>query len=119
MEDEAVVRELTRRVLLDLGYRVMIAAEGEEALRLAADPTVEIDLLVSDVIMPGMNGKQLYEKLCERRPGLRVIFMSGYTSNILSPIGVTGPGTRLLQKPFSLSELAVAVRLSLDGRLAA
>jgi two-component system cell cycle sensor histidine kinase/response regulator CckA len=114
VEDESVVRELAHRVLVDLGYAVHEAGSGEEALALAADPALPVDLLLTDVIMPGMGGKELHERLVDGRPGLRVVFMSGYTANILAPHGVLEQGTILLQKPFSISAMAATVREALD-----
>ena len=115
VEDEAVVRDLTRRVLTDLGYTVHAAGSGEEALKLAGDPAMRVDLLLTDVVMPGISGRQLHDRLVRMRPGLHVVFMSGYTANILAPHGVLEADTVLLQKPFSLSTLAATVRGVLDG----
>jgi nitrogen-specific signal transduction histidine kinase/ActR/RegA family two-component response regulator len=114
VEDDSVVRELTRRVLMDLGYAVHAAGSGEAALGLAANQALRVDLLLTDVVMPGISGKQLYDRLTRMRPGLRVVFMSGYTANILAPHGVLEPGTVLLQKPFPLNTLASTVRRVLD-----
>ncbi len=114
VEDEAIVRDLTRRVLMDLGYTVHAAGSGEEALKLVANPAVNVDLLLTDVVMPGLSGRQLHDRLVLIRPGLRVVFMSGYTANILAPHGVLEAGTVLLQKPYSLNALAATVRGALD-----
>jgi two-component system cell cycle sensor histidine kinase/response regulator CckA len=114
VEDESVVRELAGRVLVGLGYTVHAAGSGDEALALAASPSVRVDLLLTDVIMPGMSGRQLHDRLAGQRPGLRVVYMSGYTASILAPHGVLEPDMVLLQKPFSLSDLAATVRGALD-----
>ncbi len=73
------------------------------------------DLLVTDVVMPGMNGKELSERLVAVRPGLRFLFVSGYTANIIAERGVLDEGVKLLAKPFTLASLAAAVREVLDG----
>jgi PAS domain S-box-containing protein len=107
-EDEAVVREMVVASLERLGYRVMAASTGEEAVRLIDRLGDEIDLLLSDVVMPGMSGPDLYDHARRTRPGLRAIFMSGYTSLSLGrpiPDGIT-----LLEKPFSAARLDQVVR---------
>ena len=114
VEDEAIVRDLARRVLVDLGYKVTIAASGAEALAMVVELKVPIDLLLTDVIMPSMSGRELYERLSFDRPGLPVVYMSGYTDNIIAPHGVLDPGTHYLQKPFTLAALASMVREVLD-----
>jgi PAS domain S-box-containing protein len=117
VEDEVLVRELVDKFLRDLGYSVLSASRGSEALELAAQSGARIDLLLSDVILPRMNGRQIYEKLHELRPDLRVLFMSGYTQNIIAPHGVLEAEFQFLQKPFSLRELAQKVRAALVGTL--
>jgi len=114
VEDDALVRELAHRMLADLGYHVHVASGGEEALMLVASPAVRVDLLLTDVIMPGMSGKETYERLTASRPGLRVVYTSGYTANILATHGVLEQDISLLQKPFSIGELATIVRGALD-----
>ncbi|MES1175873.1 MAG: response regulator [Myxococcales bacterium] len=113
VEDEVLVRSLVSKFLLSQGYRVLSAARGSDAVQLAAQHGAGIDLLVSDVILPNMNGRQIYEKLAEDRPSLRVLFMSGYTENIIAPHGVLESGFYFVQKPFSLKELARKVRQAL------
>jgi CheY-like chemotaxis protein len=114
VEDEAPVRALAVRMLRRLGYTVLEAAGGEEALRLAA-PLERLDLLFTDVVMPQMNGHALAETLCAVRPGLKVIFASGYTDDIIAPHGVLGEHLILLSKPFTADTLAKQVRRVLDG----
>jgi len=109
VEDDAQVRGVAGRILRDHGYRVLEASGGEAALSLAADDPIGIDLLVSDVVMPGMNGPELAERLREARPSLRVLHMSGYTS------GIGGPDPQLtlpelIEKPFTADELVARVR---------
>ena len=114
VEDEPLVRDLVSKFLRGQGYRVLSAASGEAALALAASTSV--DLLLSDVVLPEMNGRQIYERLAGTRPELRVLFMSGYTENIIAPHGVLEDGFRFVQKPFSLKELARKVREALDPK---
>ena len=114
VEDEVLVRSLVTKFLHSQGYSVLAAARGSEALQLAANEDVRVDLLLSDVILPNMNGRQIYEKLAQTRPALRVLFMSGYTENIILPHGVLEAGFFFVQKPFSLKELARKVREALD-----
>jgi CheY-like chemotaxis protein len=97
------------RALSDAGYRVLAAASGAEALRAAAEHSGPIDLLLTDVIMPGMNGRELAERLAAARPATPALFLSGYTDEILGPQGVLAPGVHLLQKPFTAAELVAAV----------
>ncbi|MBI5168724.1 MAG: response regulator [Candidatus Eisenbacteria bacterium] len=114
VEDEPVVRELARRMLGDLGYRVTEAPDGAEALKLMARPGAHVDLVLTDVIMPGMSGKQLHDRLAREHPGLPTLFMSGYTANVLDTHGVGTDGPALLQKPFTLAELSAAVRRAIE-----
>ncbi|MCC6406937.1 MAG: MASE1 domain-containing protein [Planctomycetes bacterium] len=105
VEDEDIVRELITWALRQAGFTVLDAENGERALEVARTTQGTIDLLVSDVVMPGMGGRVLAQRLRELRPGLRVLFVSGYTSDAL-PVHVEGePGTEYLQKPFTRSEL--------------
>ena len=112
-EDEAVVREMVVASLERLGYRVMAAGTGEEAVRLIDRLGDEIDLLLSDVVMPGMSGPDLLDRARRTKPELRAIFMSGYTAlTIGRPIQ---PGVTLLEKPFSGARLGEVVRDTLSG----
>ena len=113
-EDEAVVREMVVAALERLGYRVMAASTGEEAVRLIDRLGDEIDLLLSDVVMPGMSGPDLLDRARRTRPELRAVFMSGYTAlTVGRPIQ---PGVTLLEKPFSGARLGEVVRETLEGR---
>jgi len=110
-EDEAVVREMVTAALERLGYRVVVASTGEEAVRLIDRLGDEIDLLLSDVVMPGMSGPDLFDRARRTRPGLRAIFMSGYTAlSIGRPIP---EGVTLLEKPFTGARLDEVVRETL------
>lgn len=114
VEDEPPVREVTRRILSSLGYQVVAAASAAEALELVNRQEGRFDLLLSDVIMPGMGGPELASVLTARIPDLRVLFMSGYTDDSLDRYGLDPAKTPLLQKPFSAAELARRVRQRLD-----
>ncbi|HET6481568.1 MAG TPA: response regulator, partial [Actinoplanes sp.] len=96
-------------------YRVLSAEGGAAALALVARHDGEIDLLLSDVVMPGMLGKDLAERLVVVRPGTRVLFMSGYAQPVLHSQGTLDPGVALLEKPFTANDLLIAVRKRLDG----
>jgi|GEM_PF-1129515 len=114
VEDEAPVLEVTRRILSSLGYQVQAASSAGEALELVSRQEGRFDLLLSDVIMPGMGGPELAGVLSARIPGLRVLFMSGYTDDSLNRYGLDPVKSPLLQKPFSAAELARRVRQRLD-----
>ena len=110
-EDEAIVRDMVVASLERLGYRVMAASTGEEAVRLIDRLGDEIDLLLSDVVMPGMSGPDLLDRARRTRPELRAIFMSGYTAlTVGRPIQT---GVTLLEEPFSSTRLGEAVRAAL------
>ncbi|MFM8550852.1 MAG: ATP-binding protein, partial [Nitrospiraceae bacterium] len=116
VEDEAVVRAFVREVLRRQGYRVLETANGEEALALCRQDQAPIDLLLTDVVMPGMNGRSLAEQLLTHRPGIGVLYMSGYTEDESIRHGVQSLGSAFLAKPFSAAALDKAVRLALDAR---
>jgi CheY-like chemotaxis protein len=115
VEDEAPVRQLALRVLSNAGYRVLTADGAEEADRVAEAHHAAIDLLLTDVVMPERSGPALADGLTARRPGLRVLFMSGYTDGQLQKHGVLAPGVTLLAKPFTPDQLVRRVRAALDG----
>ena len=114
VEDEAAVRAIARRMLEGQGYRVLEASGGAEALAVAARVAGPIDLLITDVIMPEMSGRQLAEQLLAARPETRVLYVSGYTDNAISQHGVLAPNVEFLQKPFSNESLSAKVRQVLD-----
>jgi PAS domain S-box-containing protein len=117
VEDDGPLRAIMARALTAAGYRVLAAASGPEALQVAGRHPGAIDLLVTDVVMPEMNGRQLAERLAALRPATPALFLSGYTDDILGPQGVLAPGIHLLQKPFTPAELVAAVerRLASGG----
>jgi two-component system cell cycle sensor histidine kinase/response regulator CckA len=114
VEDEEALLHLTRETLAQLGYTVMEARHGAEALLVAGQHQGSISLLLTDVIMPQLNGRELAERLLATRPGLRVLYMSGYTAGAIEQHGVLDPGTSFLQKPFTPDQLARKVREVLD-----
>jgi PAS domain S-box-containing protein len=114
VEDEAAVRALLGRALRGSGYTVLEAASGADALRLAEQHAGPIHLLVTDVVMPAMNGRQVAERLAELRPGVRALFVSGYTDDAVVRHGLGGEGPAFLQKPFTPDALARKVRELLD-----
>jgi two-component system, cell cycle sensor histidine kinase and response regulator CckA len=115
VEDDAQVRQLSSSVLSHCGYRVLVAANPEEGLAIARDNHHDIRLLITDVVMPGMNGRQLAEKIAQFLPNIRVLYISGYTNNAIVHYGVLDEGLWFLPKPFSLSALIGKVREVLDA----
>jgi two-component system cell cycle sensor histidine kinase/response regulator CckA len=115
VEDEAGVRQLVREMLRTLGYTILEAASGEEAIRLFAENMNRIDLLLTDVIMPRMSGRQLTQHLRNVRPEQKVLYMSGYPDDVLAQHRALGESVFLLQKPFEPDALARKVREVLDA----
>ena len=115
MEDEADVRSLAVDALRRNGYSVIEAPGAQAALAAAAAHAGAIDLLVTDVVLADENGRELYERLAALRPGLKVLYMSGYTGEVIDRHGVLAPGVTFLQKPFSLRGLAQKVREALSA----
>jgi two-component system, cell cycle sensor histidine kinase and response regulator CckA len=113
VEDNSEVRRLTRSLLETRGYRVLEAASSIEALALEKEHAAEIDLLLTDVILPGMNGKALADQMRVLRPDLKVLFTSGYTADVIASRGVLEPGVAYLAKPFTLESLTAKVREAL------
>jgi PAS domain S-box-containing protein len=110
VEDEVAILRLTSKILIDLGYTVITASNPMEAIKLAHEQTAGIDLLLTDVIMPEMNGKDLAELLVTFHPNLRFLFMSGYTANAINHQGILEKGMHFIQKPFAARDLAAKVR---------
>jgi PAS domain S-box-containing protein len=115
VEDESAILNVARQVLGGLGYQVLTASNGAEALELASRRSEPIDLLLTDVVMPRMGGRELAARLTAVRPNLRVLYSSGYTADTFSEGGVLGEHVELLQKPYSPAELAARVRHALDA----
>jgi two-component system, cell cycle sensor histidine kinase and response regulator CckA len=115
VEDDVLLRELTSSVLKDCGYKVLPAANSEEGLALCRANLHDLHLLVTDVIMPGMNGRQLSDQVKQISPRTKVLYVSGYTNNAIVHYGVLDTGLSFLPKPFSLSALIAKVREVLDA----
>ena len=115
VEDEPLVRGFAARALRKQGYHLLEASNGSEALRVAERHAEEtIHLLLTDVVMPGMMGRELAEKLQPLSPKMRVLYMSGYTNSAIVHHGILEPGMNYIQKPFALEALARKVREVLD-----
>jgi two-component system cell cycle sensor histidine kinase/response regulator CckA len=115
-EDEPDLRELTRIFLEDYGYKVLAAASADQAIKTAEMMGEPIHLLLTDVIMPGMSGRQLAERILTKWPQIRIMYMTGYTDDMVVQHKVLEPGVQLLQKPFTRADLALKVRATLDAR---
>lgn len=114
VEDEPLVRDAGRRILERLGYTVLCASSGAEALQVSAHHPGVIDLLLTDVVMPGMNGWELAERLSKSRPGMRVLFASGHSSDVMGQQGLNDEGCPIVAKPYTMRALATTVRALLD-----
>jgi CheY-like chemotaxis protein len=115
VEDDEFVREIACRALQESGYNCLSARDGREALALAGSHGGRLDLVVTDAVMPGMSGGELATRLAERYPGVRVLFMSGFTNDEVVRRGLVGADQRFVQKPWTPGGLAAAVRTALDG----
>ena len=118
VEDEERVRHLAVESLGELGYAVLEAGDGADALALLESGS-RVDLLFTDVVMPGMSGRKLAEAALKLRPGLRVLFTTGYTRNAIVHNGMLDPGVAFLPKPFTFDQLAAKVRQTIDEVAAA
>lgn len=114
VEDEEAVLALAVKLLTGLGYRVLPASGPDEALRLFDGEGEAVDLLLTDVVMPGMNGRELAEQLTRRRPGLKCLFMSGHNADVISHGGVLDEGVSFIPKPFGVADIARKIREVLD-----
>jgi CheY-like chemotaxis protein len=113
-EDEGIVRKVLVRALREKGYTVLHATNGKEAVKISEKHIDPIHLLLTDVIMPGMNGRDLAELMVRKRPDLSVLYMSGYDREIIAQRGVLAPGTAFIEKSFSTEGLCRKVREVLD-----
>jgi CheY-like chemotaxis protein len=114
VEDEVMHLDVTVMLLRSLGYETLAAASPSEALAFLEQPALKVDLLLTDVIMPEMNGRDLAERARALRPGLPCLLMSGYTADVMARSGVPETEVDLLGKPFTLEALAAHVRGVLD-----
>jgi CheY-like chemotaxis protein len=115
VEDEAAILQMTRMMLERKGYTVLPAGSPNEALTLAKAHEGVIHLLITDVVMPEMNGRDLAGRLTALYPGLKLLFMSGYTANVIAHQGILDKGVNFIHKPFSKQELSAKIREILDG----
>ena len=115
VEDGETVPKLAHRILTKQGYNVIVASRGKEAHLESIEFTGTIHLLLTDIVMPGMNGKELYRLVAQQRPEIRVLYMSGYTNNAIAHRGVLDEGTAFVQKPFVADTLLQKVRQALDA----
>ncbi len=114
VEDEPAILKMTETMLEKLGYTVLAASSPAEAVRVAEAPPGAIHLLMTDVVMPEANGRELAENLLSIHPGIKCLFMSGYTADVIAHRGMLDEGVHFVQKPFSKAELAAKVREALD-----
>ncbi|MBN1515784.1 PAS domain S-box protein [Candidatus Sumerlaeota bacterium] len=114
VEDDEMVRGMTSAMLEQLGYTTIIADSPEHAVSICEDNDDKVDLLLTDVVMPGISGTELSEKIQKFRPGIKTLYMSGYTTNVIVHHGMLEDSVNFIQKPFSLNDLARKIRLTLD-----
>jgi len=110
VEDEPAILKMGREMIRRLGYNVLTAENPSEAMKIAREYGETIHLLITDVVMPEMNGRDLSSQLTKTFPGLKTLYMSGYTANVIAHHGVLDDGVQFIQKPFSMKDLAVKVR---------
>jgi CheY-like chemotaxis protein len=115
VEDDATIRTLAQTVLARRGYRVLVAGDGVDAVRVAAQAGRSIDLLLTDVVMPSRGGRALADEIRRQHTNLRVLYMSGYPDDTIANQGVLNPATPFLPKPFTPDDLLIAVRSALDS----
>ncbi len=115
VEDEATILEMLETILENMNYKVIAAASPSQAMEMAHSHAGQIHLVITDVVMPEMNGRDLAGKITDLYPDIGLLFMSGYTANVIAHQGVLDEGVAFIQKPFSMKDLAVKVREVLDG----
>lgn len=115
VEDESAILQLGERILRQSGYTVLTASQSEDALALVAAHPGPLHLLITDIVMPGMNGKELAKELLVIRPGIKILLMSGYTADVIACHGVLEPDLPFIEKPFSKQDLLLKVRQTLDS----
>ena len=114
VDDSPIVLDVIKKILSLYDYRFFLASSGEQALALTKKNNINVDLLLTDVIMPGMNGMELAITLKANQPKVKVIFMSGYTDDVIAHFGVLAPGELFIQKPIIASKLINKIRKMLD-----
>jgi len=115
VEDDEDVRNLVAKILTDNGYSVLTAGNGAEAILAVEQKGKDLDLILTDVIMPGINGRMLADEMARRKASVKMLFMSGYAGEVISRYGIIEPEVAFLQKPFSAGELVRKIRFVLDG----
>jgi CheY-like chemotaxis protein len=113
-QDEPAIMKMGKRMLEKLGYQVLAANKPIEAIHIAEEFTGKIHLLITDVIMPEMNGRELAQQLKALYPDIKIVFMSGYTSNVIAHHGVLDDGVNFIEKPLSKKDLAFKIKEALD-----
>lgn len=116
VEDNDLVREMTEKMLESAGYNIVTATDVDDAIRISSDLNVSLDLMLSDVVMPKMHGTDLWEKIKKNRPEIKVLFMSGYTSNVIVHNGVLEDAFSFIQKPFTRNALIKSINEALDKK---
>lgn len=116
VEDEEPILKMTTTMIERLGYTVLPANTAKDAIRLCNDHIGKIDLLITDVVMPAMNGRELAQRILKVVPNIRILYMSGYTSNVIAHRGILDDGLNFISKPFSKQALSVKLRDILDGK---
>jgi DNA-binding response OmpR family regulator len=114
VEDEPALRGMVRQMLETVGYRVIDAPDGLSAIHICDNRQHPVDLLVTDVVMPLLNGREVAKRLTRKWPEMKVIYMSGYTDDVIAYHGIADPSVNLIQKPFRLEALAAKIREVLD-----
>ncbi len=114
VEDEPALLKMSKRILEELGYRVLAADTPGKAIELTEEHASEINLIITDVVMPEMNGRDLVERFQSLYPSIKILFMSGYTADVIAHRGVLSEGVNFIQKPYSIKDLAVKVRKALE-----
>ena len=110
MEDESGILRMTTKMLEHLGYKVVATSSPQEALRISQSYSMKIDMVMTDVIMPELSGRDLVEKMQKQHPDLKYLFMSGYTDSVIARHGVLDEGIHFINKPFSIQGLSAKVR---------
>jgi CheY-like chemotaxis protein len=115
VEDDQAILKMTEKMLKQLGYQILTAQTPKEAINIAQKYTNNIHLLITDVVMPDMSGPELTERLLTIFPNIKVLFMSGYTANVIAHQGVLDEGVHFIQKPFLIKDLGTKVRSILEN----